>query len=270
MTDESKAKPGDTEDTVLGVDTEQAPKPTETEKSAEDSAPGSESGTASSAPDESSEKTTPTWGTPGESSADTSDSDAAPSEAEVIELLNADIADLKDRLLRAAAEMENMRRRFERDMADARQYAVTGFAREVLSIGDNLGRALEAVPSEARKEEGAMASLLAGVELTERELLRVLDKHNVKRLEPDGEKFDPNFHQAIFEVEHDEAPHGTVVQVVQPGYSIGERVLRPAMVGIAKKKKVGVATSKESDAVSETAVDSDKKPEGTTEKTADA
>jgi len=272
MTDESKAKPGDTEDSVLGVDAEKAPKPTEKDKSAEGIAPGSESGTASSAPDDSSEGATPTWGTPGESNPDTpsSDADTAPSEAEVIDLLNADIADLKDRLLRAAAEMENMRRRFERDMADARQYAVTGFAREVLSIGDNLGRALEAVPSEARKEEGAMASLLAGVEMTERELLRVLDKHNVKRLEPDGEKFDPNFHQAIFEVEHEDAPHGTVVQVVQPGYSIGERVLRPAMVGIAKKKKLAVATSKQSDASSAAASDSDDKPDGPTEKTADA
>lgn len=153
------------------------------------------------------------------------------------EELRAEIADLKDRLLRAAAEMENMRRRFEREMSDARQYAVTGFAREVLSIGDNLGRALGAVPENARKESEAMAALLEGVEMTERELLRVLDKHNVKRLEPHGEKFDPHFHQAMFEVEHDEAPHGTVVQVVQPGYSIGERVLRPAMVGVAKAKK---------------------------------
>ncbi len=164
--------------------------------------------------------------------------------------LQAQVADLKDRLLRAAAEMENMRRRFEREMADTRQYAVTGFAREVLSIGDNLSRALAAVPDEARKEDGALKGLLDGVEMTERELVRVLDKHNVKRIEPHGEKFDPNFHQAMFEVEHDEAPHGTVVQVIQPGYSIGERILRPALVGVAKaaaKKTEPVEKQPESD-----------------------
>ncbi len=156
------------------------------------------------------------------------------SESKAVAELQAQVADLKDRLLRAAAEMENMRRRFEREMADTRQYAVTGFAREVLAIGDNLSRALAAVPEEARKEDGALKVLLDGVEMTERELVRVLDKHNVKRIEPHGEKFDPNFHQAMFEVEHEEAPHGTVVQVIQPGYSIGERILRPALVGVAK------------------------------------
>jgi molecular chaperone GrpE len=271
MTDESKAKPTETEDTDPGVDPEQATKPMEKEDSAEDGAPRAESESGSSATDDSNDTASPTWGTHDESNSDTqsSDADSVPSEAVLIEVLNADLADLKDRLLRAAAEMENMRRRFERDMADARQYAVTGFAREVLSIGDNLGRALEAVPDEARKEEGTMASLLAGVEMTERELLRVLDKHNVKRLEPHGEKFDPNFHQAIFEVEHEDAPHGTVVQVVQPGYSIGERVLRPAMVGIAKKK-LGLATKKQSDALLEATNDPGEKPEGPAEKTADA
>lgn len=148
--------------------------------------------------------------------------------------LRAEVADLKDRLLRAAAEMENMRRRYEREMSDARQYAVTGFAREVLSISDNLGRALAAVPEDASKEGGALSGLIEGVEMTERELLRVLDKHNVKRIEPEGTKFDPNFHQAMFEVENNDVPNGTVVQVVQHGYSIGERVLRPALVGVSK------------------------------------
>jgi molecular chaperone GrpE len=157
--------------------------------------------------------------------------------AQLIETLAAENADLKDRLLRAAAEMENIRRRYEREMADARQYAVTGFAREVLSIGDNLTRAIAAVPDEARKEGGAIKALLDGVEMTERELNRVLGRHGVTKLEPEGKKFDPNLHQAIFEVEHEEAPHGTVVEVVQAGYSIGDRVLRPAMVGIAKQAK---------------------------------
>jgi molecular chaperone GrpE len=174
-----------------------------------------------------------------EAEAEAAEADAA-AEAEraavarLVESLQAENTDLKDRLLRAAAEMENMRRRYEREMADARQYAVTGFAREVLSIGDNLNRAIAAVPDDARKEGGAITVLLDGVEMTERELHRVLGKHGVVKLEPEGKKFDPNLHQAIFEVEHDEAPHGTVVEVVQAGYSIGDRVLRPAMVGVAK------------------------------------
>ena len=174
---------------------------------------------------------------------------------DMVEVLQAESADLKDRLLRAAAEMENMRRRFEREMADARQYAMTGFAREVLSIGDNLGRALGAVPEGAREEGEAIKALLEGVEMTERELLRVLDKHGVKRLTPEGERFDPNFHQAMFEVEHDEAPHGTVVEVVQPGYSIGDRVLRPALVGVAKVSKNPAAEPQSEDPVAEPPAD---------------
>lgn len=173
-------------------------------------------------------------------------------EADAIEAARAEIADFKDRLLRAAAEMENVRRRYAREIVDARQYAVTGFAREVLSIGDNLSRALGAVPEESRSEGEAMKALLEGVEMTERELLRVLDKHGVKLIESHGEKFDPNLHQAIFEVEHEEAPQGTVVQVVQPGYTIGERVLRPAMVGVAKAAQQQTVST-EPAAVAETA-----------------
>ena len=176
-------------------------------------------------------------------------------EPDMVEVLQVENADLKDRLLRAAAEMENMRRRFEREMADARQYAMTGFAREVLSIGDNLGRALGAVPEGAREEGETIKTLLEGVEMTERELLRVLDKHGVKRLKPEGERFDPNFHQAMFEVEHDEAPHGTVVEVIQPGYSIGDRVLRPALVGVAKVSKKPVAEPQSDDTVTEASPD---------------
>ena len=168
--------------------------------------------------------------------------------AKLVEALQAENVELKDRLLRAAAEMENMRRRSEREMADTRQYAVTGFAREVLSIGDNLNRAIAAVPEEASKEGGATKTLIEGVEMTERELHRVLNKHGVTKLEPEGKKFDPNMHQAMFEVKHDDAPHGTVVQVVQAGYSIGERVLRPAMVGVAKPAKKTEAADKAQDA----------------------
>ena len=243
MTSESKAKPEEAEaETPAAEETGQKPEAKEPTDKLETSDPVAESSAEKADPDapaDNSEVESPGLDPADDPVPDSENenSETETAEAEKVEALAGEVADLKDRLLRAAAEMENMRRRFEREMADARQYAVTGFAREVLSIGDNLGRALSAVPEDARKESETMATLLEGVEMTERELLRVLDKHNVKRLEPHGEKFDPNFHQAMFEVEHEDAPHGTVVQVVQPGYSIGERVLRPAMVGVAKKKK---------------------------------
>ena len=143
--------------------------------------------------------------------------------------------ELKDRSLRLAAEMENLRRRTARDMVDARTYAVTNFARDMLTVSDNLRRALEAVPAEARETADAgFKALIDGVDITERSMLSTLERHGVRRLEPQGEKFDPNFHQAMFEVPNPDVPNGTVVQVVQGGYSIGERVLRPAMVGVAK------------------------------------
>jgi molecular chaperone GrpE len=149
--------------------------------------------------------------------------------------LTAENADLKDRLLRAMAEMENLRRRTEREVADTRQYAVTAFAREILTVGDNLRRALDAVPEESRKTaEGVWSALLQGVELTERELLKILGKYGVTVVEPAGQKFDPNLHQAMFEVADETVPAGTIVNVIQPGYTIGERVLRPAMVSVAK------------------------------------
>jgi molecular chaperone GrpE len=149
--------------------------------------------------------------------------------------LAAENAELKDRLLRAMAEMENLRRRTEKEVADTRQYAVSSFAREVLTVGDNLRRALDAVPAEQRKAaEGALSALLSGVELTERELLKILGKHGVTLVEPQGQKFDPNLHQAMFEVSDPSVPSGTVVSVMQPGYVIGDRVLRPAMVSVSK------------------------------------
>lgn len=152
--------------------------------------------------------------------------------------LEAAVADLTDRLLRAAADMENLRRRTEREITDSRQYAVTSFARDVLAVGDNLRRAIDAVPGDGRTAGTPLATLVEGVEMTERELLRALDKHGVTRLEPLGQKFDPNFHQAIFEVESADSPAGTVMQVVQAGYSIADRVLRPALVGVAKAPKL--------------------------------
>src|SRR4051812_7771382 len=149
--------------------------------------------------------------------------------------LEAERTDLKDKLLRTLADMENLRRRTERELSDIRTYAVTNFARDMLTVADNIRRALENVPAEAREHaEGALKGVIEGIELTERDLLKTLDRHGVKRLEPEGQKFDPHMHQAMFEVPNADVPAGTVVQVVQTGYAIGERVLRPALVGVAK------------------------------------
>ena len=144
-------------------------------------------------------------------------------------------AEMKDRLLRTLAEMENLRKRTEREVADSRLYGITSFARDVLGVADNMRRALEAVAPELRAsaQSGAKA-LIDGVELTERELLKALEKNGVRQFTPQREKFDPNLHQAMFEVPDATVPAGSVVQVVQPGYMIGERVLRPALVGVSK------------------------------------
>jgi molecular chaperone GrpE len=144
-------------------------------------------------------------------------------------------AELKDKLLRTLAEMENLRRRTEREVADARVYGIANFARDVLTVADNMQRALQALDEELRgKADASMKALLDGVELTERELLKALEKNGIRKIEPLGEKFDPNFHQAMYEVPDASVPSGHVVQIVQPGYTIGERVLRPALVGVSK------------------------------------
>jgi molecular chaperone GrpE len=149
--------------------------------------------------------------------------------------LRQECADLKDRLLRTLAEMENLRRRTEREVADARAYGIANFAREVLTVADNMRRALDAVgPGPRASADDSTTAFLEGVELTERELQKVLEKHGVTRIDPMGQKFDPNLHQAMYEVPDPSAPSGTIVQVVQPGYRIGERVLRPALVAVAK------------------------------------
>jgi molecular chaperone GrpE len=144
-------------------------------------------------------------------------------------------AEYKDKLLRLLAEMENLRRRTAREIADARAYAISNFARDVIAVADNMDRALGALDADLReKADAGTKALLDGVELTERELLKVLEKHGVKKFEPLGEKFDPNLHQAMFELPDPTRVAGTVAQVVQPGYMIGERVLRPALVAVAK------------------------------------
>jgi molecular chaperone GrpE len=153
----------------------------------------------------------------------------------VIEALNAENSQLKDRVLRTLAEMENLRRRTEREVSDAKTYGVTGFARDMLTVVDNLSRALEHLPPEARASaDPSIRSLIEGVELTARDLEAALGRHGVKKLDPKGQKFDPNFHQAIFEAPDDTVPSGTVSQVVQSGWTIGDRVLRPATVGVSK------------------------------------
>jgi len=153
----------------------------------------------------------------------------------VLQKLSAENAELKDRHLRVLAEMENLRRRTEREVADARAYGVTNLARDLLTVADNLARALESLPAEAHDaSDAALKTLIEGVELTERELQTALGRHGVTRLSPQGEKFDPNFHQAMYEVPDPSVPAGTVTEVVQSGWKIGERVLRPALVGVAK------------------------------------
>ena len=149
--------------------------------------------------------------------------------------LQAENDKLKDQLLRALAEMENLRQRTARELRDARAYAIANFARDVLAVSDNLRRAIEAVPeSERAAADPVFAALLEGVEMTEREFQNMLEKHQVRRIDPMGERFDPHFHQAMFEVPNADVASGTVVEVVQAGYVIGERMLRPAMVGVSK------------------------------------
>jgi len=143
--------------------------------------------------------------------------------------------ELRDRLLRTLAEMENLRKRTEREVTDARLYGVTTLARDLLGVADNMRRALDAVSPELRASaEPGVKALVDGVELTERELIKALEKNGVRQFSPRGEKFDPNVHQAMFEVPNPSVPAGSVVEVVAPGYMIGERVLRPAMVGVSK------------------------------------
>jgi molecular chaperone GrpE len=160
-----------------------------------------------------------------------------------VEALAKEAAEARDKMLRTLAEMENLRKRTAKEVADARIYGITGFARDVLDIADNLQRALDAVPAETRESaDPILKALIEGVELTERSLLNALEKNGVKKFDPSGEKFDPNFQQAMYEVPDASVPPGTVVQVVQAGYMIGDRVLRPALVAVSKGgAKAGVS-----------------------------
>ena len=141
---------------------------------------------------------------------------------------------LKDQLLRALADAENARRRAKKDVEDTRSYAISRFAQDLLGVGDNLGRALDSIPAERRESDDAVKALADGIEMTVREFEAALGRHGITRIDPLGEKFDYNFHQALFETDQTDQPDGTVVQVLQTGYRIGDRLLREAMVGVAK------------------------------------
>jgi molecular chaperone GrpE len=157
-----------------------------------------------------------------------------PRDEEIVRLKE-EAGQLKDQLLRSLADLDNLRKRAERERAEATLYAATNFARDILTVSDNLSRALDMAHADALREASEpIRNLIAGVEVTNREMLNVFERHGIKRIDPLGEKFDPNLHQAVFEVPTRDAPPGTVVQVLQAGFTIGDRVLRPAMVGVAR------------------------------------
>jgi molecular chaperone GrpE len=152
---------------------------------------------------------------------------------------NSKINELKDQNLRALAETENVRRRVQRDRDEALKFATTGLAKDLLPVADNLRRALDAIPKEALESDEALRNLATGVEMTERLLLNALDRHQIKRIDALGQKFDSNLHQALFERPATGQPPGTVVQVLEAGYTIHDRLLRPALVGVAKAEPAG-------------------------------
>ena len=162
------------------------------------------------------------------------DDGPAPAAADALAASQAEAAALKDQLLRALAEAENVRRRAQRDREEAGKYAITAFARELVGVADNLQRAIAAIPAEALANDEALKNLATGVEMTERQLLSAFERFHLRRIEPLGEKFDSNLHQAMFELPAPGQPSGTVVQVLQPGYVLHDRLIRPAMVGVAK------------------------------------
>lgn len=152
----------------------------------------------------------------------------------VVAALQAEVEGLKDKWLRAHAEMENLRKRAEREREEAARYAITKLARDIVGVGDNFQRAIDAVPAAAAETDPALRSFLDGVTMTERELLNALDRHGIKRLQPMNEPFNPHLHEAVRQVPRSDVPEGTIVEVYQAGYTIAERVLRPAMVGVAQ------------------------------------
>ena len=175
---------------------------------------------------------------------DTIETDEPENREEELELK---ISELKDQLLRAVADSENIRKRSEREKEQTRKFGIANFAKDLLSIADNLGRALDAAPRNEDIKDDAIKNFVIGIQMTEQELQKAFDNNNIRKIDPIGEKFDYNFHQAMFEVEETDQEPGVVVQVLQPGYAIDDRILRPAMVGVSKakddKKSAGVDTT---------------------------
>jgi molecular chaperone GrpE len=151
-------------------------------------------------------------------------------------------AEMKDRLLRALADLENTRRRSARDVEDARKYGSSGFARDLLNVSDNLRRGLEAVGDAVQESDETIKNLVQGIEMVERELLSAFERHGIKKVDPLGEPFDHNFHQAMYEKPDTEFANGTVAEVLQPGYVMHDRLLRPAMVAVAKGDSAAAPT----------------------------
>ena len=162
--------------------------------------------------------------------------DAGPEDTikEPVEALGEQVSELKDQLLRSVAELDNYRKRAEREKEQLRKFGIANFAKDLLSVADNLRRAVESGPSDLEGADESVKNLIVGVEMTEKELLNAFEKNSVRKIDPVGEKFDYNFHQAMFEVESDKEEPGVVMQVLQPGYAIEDRVLRAAMVGVSK------------------------------------
>lgn len=209
-------------------DQDNGPKTTEPAPAASNRAPANDAGPANASP-------------PGAPPAEA----AAPSrEAELAAALvaaQAQVAEYKDQMLRALAEAENSRRRTQRDRDEALKHAPAVIAKDILTVADNLRRAIEHIPQEALAYDEALANLATGVELTERLLLSAFEKHNIRQINPLGERFDSNFHQAMFEMPGTGQPPGTIVQVMEPGYLIHDRLLRPALVGVSKADAPGEA-----------------------------
>ncbi len=173
-------------------------------------------------------------GVPEEMLDDTEATEELAADEERIAALEEELAEAKQQVLYARAETQNVRRRMEKDVADARAYAATGFARDILSVSDNLARALDAIPADMREDE-KMKGLVAGIEATGREIEKVFGQHGITRIAAMGMPLDPNQHQAMVEIPSDDAEPGTVIQEMQAGYMIKDRLLRPAMVGVARK-----------------------------------
>ncbi len=171
----------------------------------------------------------------GENEAEAPAAEEAPDEMESpFARLEDELEKLRNEVLYAQAETQNVRRRLEKEKTDASAYAATGFARDILSVADNLSRALAAIPAELRDDE-RLKPMITGIEMTAKEVDSVFQRHGIIKIEPMGERLDPNKHQAMVELPHAEAEPGTVIQEMQTGYMIKDRLLRPALVGVAKK-----------------------------------